>query len=267
MRLSDQAIRGLCHLLMAAELHGSWPALIRTILVVLIPKADGRRRPIGLLPILIRIWMRARGPLVRSWRSALNKVYLDGGDGKGAQRAAWMQAAKAEAARQAKRCYGIVFVDLVKAFEKMPHHLLAEAAARCGYPLWVLRLSLDTYRMERRVVIDGVCSRAILAAQGITAGSGFATIELCCLLLDVMDDLKQQLPKAACSLYVDDGTIDAEGTRQDVAGMLKCATHILVEGMKKVGLQLSSTKSVLLATCKAVARKSLKPPGPRRADC
>ena len=31
LRLSDDALRALCHLLMAAELHGSWPALVRTI--------------------------------------------------------------------------------------------------------------------------------------------------------------------------------------------------------------------------------------------
>ena len=136
--------------------------------------------------------------------------------------------------------------------------MVAEAAARCGYPLWVLRLSLDTYRMERRVIIDGACSRAILATQGITAGSGFATEELCCLLLDVMDELKETLPKTALALYVDDGTVEAEGSRRDTAGMLKCATRILVDGMKKVGLALSTTKSVVLSTCRQVARNVAK---------
>eukprot|EP00974_Lingulodinium_polyedra_P059607 5742005-Lingulodinium_polyedra.AAC.1 len=60
--------------------------------------------------------MRIRGPVVRAWRASLGKGYLYGGEGKGAQRAAWMQAAKAEVAHAAKRCYGVVMVDLVKAF-------------------------------------------------------------------------------------------------------------------------------------------------------
>jgi len=84
-----------------------------------------------------------------------------------------MQAAKAEVAGMSRKCYGIILVDLVKAFEKVPHDKLAAAAARRGYPLWLLRLSLDTYRMSRVVVIDGACSRQITASQGITAGSGF----------------------------------------------------------------------------------------------
>ena len=107
LRLSDQVSTVLCHLLMPAELHGQWPELIQTIMVVLLPKADGGRRPIGLLPKLVRVWMRVRGPTVRAWRTSLNKEYLYGGEGKGEQRAAWMQAAKAEAARSARRGYGV----------------------------------------------------------------------------------------------------------------------------------------------------------------
>ena len=159
---------------MAIELHGEWPALIRLIMVVLLPKPDGGRRPIGLLPTVVRLWMRIRAPTTRKWRATLKKDYLFGGEGKGAQRASWMQAAKAEAAGQAGKQYGVILADLMKAFEKVPHHLVARAAERRGYPLWVLRLSLDTYRMGRTVVIDGVCSRVVLASQGVTAGSGFA---------------------------------------------------------------------------------------------
>ena len=211
LRLSDAAINALCVLLMAVELHGQWPQLVRTVMIVLLPKGDGGRRPIGLLPTLVRVWMRIRGPVVRAWRASLRKEYLFGGQGRGAQRAAWMQAAKAEAAHMSKRCYGVVLVDLVKAFEKVPHHLVAAAAARRGYPLWVLRLSLDAYRMACTVLINGVCSRSIQASLGRTAGSGFATEELCCLLLDVMDEVVVQVPSASAALYVDDATLEVDG--------------------------------------------------------
>ena len=79
LRLSDEAIHALCQLLMAIELVGAWPALIRLVLIVLLPKADGGRRPIGLLPTIVRVWMRARGPIARSWRAALGKGFLYGG--------------------------------------------------------------------------------------------------------------------------------------------------------------------------------------------
>ena len=120
----------------------------------------------------------------------------------------------------------------MKASEKVPHHLVAaDAASRRGYALWILRLFFDTHRMARTVVIDGVCSREATAAQGITAGSGFATEELCCLMLDVMDEIQTEQPKTATSLYVDEITIEAEGDRRDVAGMLKDATRILIDGV------------------------------------
>ena len=71
LRLSDEALDALCRLLMAIELHGEWPEAIRDILIVLLPKSDGGRRPIGLLPTVVRVWMRARGPVVRAWRASL----------------------------------------------------------------------------------------------------------------------------------------------------------------------------------------------------
>ena len=78
-----------------------------------------------------------------------------------------MQAAKAEVAHMSDRCYGVVRVDLVKGFEKVPQDKLAAAATRRGYPLWLLRLSLDTYRMARVVVIDGACSRKKSQPKGL----------------------------------------------------------------------------------------------------
>ena len=41
------------------------------------------------------------------------------------------------------------YLDLVKAFERIPHELLAREAAALGYPLWIIRLALATYRLER----------------------------------------------------------------------------------------------------------------------
>ena len=67
----------------------------------------------------------------------------------------WIQAAIAEVASLAIRLYGVIAADLAKAFEKVLHAVLARAAARHGYPVWVLRLSLDVYRMKRTVLVEG----------------------------------------------------------------------------------------------------------------
>ena len=49
-RLSDEAIGALADIFHLAEETGQWPAALDLTLVVLIPKADGGRRPIGLFP-------------------------------------------------------------------------------------------------------------------------------------------------------------------------------------------------------------------------
>ena len=44
-RLSDEAIQYLCKILSAMELLGSWASALRMVLIVLLPRPDGGRRP------------------------------------------------------------------------------------------------------------------------------------------------------------------------------------------------------------------------------
>ena len=69
-RLSDQAITSLINILHLTEKEGRWPAELNLVMIVLLPKPDGGSRPIGLFPTLVRVWMRARSDLARSWEAA-----------------------------------------------------------------------------------------------------------------------------------------------------------------------------------------------------
>ena len=73
-RLSDSLLQWLCLLFAAAERFGCWPLLLRLVVIVLLPKPDGGRRPIGLFPTPIRIWMRARSDIARRWDSAMPRL-------------------------------------------------------------------------------------------------------------------------------------------------------------------------------------------------
>ena len=70
---------------------------------------------------VVRIWMRIRGVRTRAWRAANDKAFLFGARGKGAQRAAWAQSFRAEAAALRGQAYAASLLDLVKAFERIPH--------------------------------------------------------------------------------------------------------------------------------------------------
>ena len=117
--------------------------------MVLLPKAEGGFRPIGLLPWMVRVWTRSRREAVARWESAVQRPFLYAGKGMGADIAAWKQAARAELAAAASYQvgYGIALLDLVKAFERVPHRLLVQEALELGFPLWILRLSLAAYRL------------------------------------------------------------------------------------------------------------------------
>ena len=156
-------------------------------LIVLLAKPDGGLRPIGLFPTAIRVWMRARACHAKAWESVNASRNLYGGAGMGAQRAAWVEAFQAEASCLNEIEHAQALLDLTKAFEMVSHAKLVQAAKKRGYPLSLLRMSLEAYRLNRTVGIDGVYSRIVEPTRGITAGSGFATTELRLLLLDVME--------------------------------------------------------------------------------
>ena len=223
-RLSDDALHGLARLFKACEDTGSWGATVRLVLIVLLAKSDGGRRPIGLFPSLIRLWMRTRTWMSREWERQHHRDGIFGGKGMSAQRAAWQVAFQAESAALSKQHFAHSLLDLVKAFEKVPHYRVAMAARKHGYNLTVLRLTFAAYRINRVIGVLGVVSRQIKASNGITAGSAFAIAELRTLLLDMYDDTYKIWISIRLTLYVDDLTIEASGSHSDVRTSVAGAT-------------------------------------------
>ena len=117
------------------------------MIIALLPKPCGGRRPIGLLPLLPRVRSRTRRSIAAKWEQANARFYLYGGAGKGAEVAGWKQAARAELVAANKAVYAQGLLDLVKAYERIPHHVLLREAIRLGYPIWLLQLAVATYRL------------------------------------------------------------------------------------------------------------------------
>ena len=179
------------------------------VLIVLLPKTDVGFRPIGLFPTIIRVCMRARILVAKEWETSTANPAIYGGPGKGAQAAVYQTALIAEAANLDDDALAASMLDLVKAFETVPHDVLVSAAHAKGYPLSLLRLCLAAYRLSRTVGVDGVFSRKIKATRGITAGAGFAALECRLLLFDVIENLQVRWsPHLVINLYVDDLTQD-----------------------------------------------------------
>ena len=107
-----------------------WPDIVAIVVICLLPKPDGGFRPIGLIPMLPRIWMRARRDIAAHWEAKCSRPYLLAGADRGSTVAAWRQAFRAEAAAALDTSYVQVLLDLVKAFERIPHRVLVREAKR-----------------------------------------------------------------------------------------------------------------------------------------
>ncbi len=255
-RLSEQALLALATLFLLFEQTGTWTNALNLVLIVLLPKPDGGFRPIGLFPTIIRVWMRARVVAARTWEAANAIPSLYGGKGMGAQRAAWEAAFIAELSALKRIDHLQILLDLVKAFETVPHHLLVKAARENGYPLALLRLSLAAYRLARSIGTDGVFSRILVAVRGITAGSGFATTELRLFMLDTMIELKSRWPVLSTQLYVDDLTISASGVAERLLRLLDRVLQFLVSRLQDdLLMEVSTKKSVVMAGRPALAKR------------
>jgi len=255
-RLSEAAIRVLIVLFMTFEKKGQWAEVVNLVIIVLLPKKTGGRRPIGLFPTMVRIWMRARIIVARVWEAANAMPTVFGGAGMGAQKAAWQAAFDSESAALTGTSHAQSLLDLVKAFETVPHEVLASAAEKAGYNMVILRLSLAAYRLLRVLSIEGVFSRKIRATRGITAGSGFATGELKVLLLGLMRALQVfWSERLNCKLFVDDLTLAASGQPAQLVQLMITVNDFVVQWLEqRLKMQVSDTKSKVIASTPKIAQ-------------
>jgi len=190
------------------------------------------------------------------WEAANAMPSVFGGAGMGAQKASWQAAFACESATLSGKDHAQSLLDLVKAFETVPHWVLAEAARRAGYNMAILRLSLAAYRLWRVLSIEGIFSRRVRATRGITAGSGFATGELKVLLLDLMRALQTFWPfDLQVKLFVDDLTLAAAGSPSWLIRLLIKVTDFVVDWLeRRLRMTVSDTKSKVIASDPKIAQ-------------
>ena len=169
--------------------------------------------------------------------------------------AAWKQAARAELADTCKDAsYAQCLLDLVKAFDRVPYHVLVREAAALGYPLWILRLSISTYTCDRVIRVEGVVSEVFKAKRGITAGSGLATAEMRIVMIRIVDQASQIAPAVVPTLFVDDLSVEAAGGCKFVEKAIVTFKQSACQAIGRDCMEVSKTKSVCTASDNKLGR-------------
>ena len=263
--MTDEWLQLLCDFLKLLEFGGYWPSQLLS-LVCLIPKADGGRRPIGLLPAIVRIWERARRPIVQSWRLTVERSYNWAAKGRSPEDAVWHQALRGEIAKADGLHGASALVDLVKAFEMVKLQLVWRAGLRLHFHPVLLRMIMEVFALARRLVLDQAVSDPIVTLSAVLAGGTFATDALFMLLIGPCDEILIEHPGIELCTFVDDLTISCVGTVDEVASKLPEAFSHLVSILEdELDLTVSKgtrrwvldpkTKTVATANSKEMRRR------------
>ena len=148
-----------------------------------------------------------------------------------------------------KAVYAQGLLDLVKAYTRIPHHVLLREVIRLGYPIWLLQLAVATYRLLRVIRVEDAISCVIQAIQGIVVGSGTATTEMRLIMTNVIDAAFKVFPTVTPTAFVDD--VGAETADADEGTVISNLTGFLRSVCSRLtadGLEISPTKSVVTAS-------------------
>ena len=115
---------------------------------------DGGRRPIGVLPSIVRVWERTLKEHVQRWLRENRREFDWATQGRSAESAAWHQALIDEAAAGQGGASATVFLDPTKAFEHVKLEDVWSAAKALGFPLQILGPAVEASPSARRMTFQ-----------------------------------------------------------------------------------------------------------------
>ena len=265
--LPTAGLQAVVDILKAIERSGAWPEHQRHIMYFLILKANGKDRPIGLLPSLIRVWEAIRAPVLWAWQRDHPEDWNWSSEGRAAEDAAWEALLHIEGGQlHSEESTVSVVMDLVKAFERVQLAEVWRRALHLGFPRRLLHVVLTYFGFARRLVVNGCASEPVSTVAAIVAGSRFSVCFLRLVLTEPMTKLKLIRPEMQLKVYVDDILVQLQGRRRDLIEAGPQVAEECIELLAKVGLEVSrgtrrapGGKSGALTPCPAV-RKAIQGP-------
>lgn len=144
--LSDGALSYFAFLYALLEVVGDVPGILQSLLIALIRKPTGGRRPVAHFRAWFRVWQRARKSQVQEWERTHGAApEFNTGSRQCTPDAVWRATLIAETATTLLRHLAVVLWDLRRCFDHVQHAQLADEASEGCFPLVLLRVAVAAY--------------------------------------------------------------------------------------------------------------------------
>ena len=251
------------------EVTGEAPAQWTVSLVVLMAKKPQIERPIALLHVVYKAWIKSRYYLVEQWlESFAAKAPWDAArKGSACLDVSIGRALQFEIARTRGKKRAALFVDLSTFYETISHHRLEQSALRLNFPMTLLNVAFQVYPGCRLLSAENRISPGAFTDQGILAGCPIAPALSKLALYDCCRRAHASQCADTISVWLDDIAGDAESKLpQETAARIYRFYTLLKEELGNAQLLMSRDKSAFVcsdgATSKAL-KALLKPEDPK----
>ena len=252
--LGNDARDDLLELLRACERSGMWPVCWMATLAKFIPKPDGGERPILLLSLFYRLWIKARGAELASWEEEKGSPYDRALQGSSALRAALARAMRMEAAVASDKQAAVLMCDMEKFYDNVDLGHLISLATEVGYPRLLLLMGVLQYISPRFCSAGGHTSEAVTIYGSIAPGCGQAVGMTRPLLHAILEWAGCASPLATLESYVDDLVmVVISPSVHAVASTAVRLGQALWGRLCEIGCLVSNKKSKFVCSSKAMA--------------
>ena len=249
--MDDKAVEAVVSFYHECEAKAAWPQQMTVSLIAMLPKNLTRERPIALLHILYRTWVRLRWDLVSTWQAgyATTATYDKAVPGSCCLDVAVGRLLRNEVAKTNGVHVVSLFVDLESFFDTIQFQQLIMAATALQYPPLILKMALEVYMGARYLVADGVLSAGIRATNGVQAGCPAAPSLAKVALHPVIEKIQRRRDVANVDCWLDDVSIDIQHKSfKHVADSAIRVYRSLKDGMDANGFTISSKKTGFVAS-------------------
>ena len=253
--LTNPQCHRLASIMREAELSGSFPEQWHVSLVVLLPKSPEIERPIALMHVLLKSWMKLRWNLLEQWQHnfATQGWWDSCGPGHSCLDVAVRRLIQYEASHTVQEHRITLYLDLSCFYETIIHSRLVAHAQGVDFPPLLLWGAICAYRGPRMLTADGLVAPPAYASRGVLAGCPIAVALSKVALWPACHAVLNQPAVNTADTWVDDLSVDFCGTNpQQVAAKGLRVARSLFGALAEEGLEVSLKKTTWIASSSAV---------------